>query len=184
VIALRAGRETPFPSLVEEGNYSRPIEILWKYLPISVCRKPLISVCRKPLLVVSGKLKWVAFMGRISVAIDQKPLSYSTHVGKKYGSGRRMYLRKWVRFYPVSISLQVDGRILRRGAVAQAAGKMATWKPHEGRWPQPQAGLQLKPPAGCRPKSPAGCRPKSPERRWEATERSCGARAGGDWMAN
>jgi hypothetical protein len=30
VIALRAGRETPFPSLVVEGNYSRPIEILSK----------------------------------------------------------------------------------------------------------------------------------------------------------
>jgi hypothetical protein len=28
VISLRAGRETPFPSLVVEGNYSRPIEIL------------------------------------------------------------------------------------------------------------------------------------------------------------
>jgi hypothetical protein len=70
--------------------------------------------------------------------------------------------------------------------VAQAAGKMAAWKPHEGRWPKPQAGIQLKPPAGCRPTSPAGCRPTSPAGRWEATEHSCGARAGcaragGDW---
>jgi hypothetical protein len=82
--------------------------------------------------------------------------------GSGYGFIPFQFLYKWLE--------ESEGG---RGVVAQAAGKMAAWKPHEGRWPKPQAGLQLKPPAGCRPKSPAG--------QWEATERSCGARAGGDW---
>jgi hypothetical protein len=56
-------------------------------------------------------------MGRMSVAINHKPLSHFTHVGKKHGSGTRMYTRKWVSFNPVAISSKVAGRVCRANNV-------------------------------------------------------------------